>query len=119
MVQIKQEFFECSGYLFAIRNGILREFPEKASEDAVIPALIWKKGYKIAYTDEAKVYVRSPSDLKEWMDQKKRNIKGHESLNNVIKEGAPRTKSFGNEIKFGFLHALTYPRSLKQFGLQA
>ncbi|MDP4012398.1 MAG: glycosyltransferase family 2 protein [Candidatus Nanoarchaeia archaeon] len=112
----RKEFFECSGYLFAIKNGILKEFPEKASEDAVIPALMWKKGYKIAYVNDAEVFVMSPSKIKEWLDQKKRNIKGHESLNKVVKwEGAPpRTKSFVNEIKFGSLHALTYPRNLKE-----
>ncbi len=113
----KRDFFECSGYLFAIRNGIISEFPENASEDAIIPALIWKKGYKIAFVDDAEVYVKNPANIKEWMDQKKRNIKGHESLNKIIKwEDAPkRTKSFTNEIWFGLGHALGYPRSLKEF----
>lgn len=111
-----RKFTECHGYLFAIRNGILKEFPEGASEDAVIPTLLWKKNYKIGYVENAEVYVLNPSNSKEWLSQKKRNIKGHEALKRIFsnKDAPPRTKSFFNEIKFGLGHALTYPRSLKE-----
>src|SRR6185295_18184938 len=53
-----KQFFECSGYLFAIRNGIIKEFPLDASENNIIPYLFWKKGYKIKYLDKVEVYVK-------------------------------------------------------------
>jgi len=110
----KKEFFECSGYLFAIRKGVITDFPIDASEDSVIPYLFWKKDYKIKYVPEAEVYVKNPNNLKDWENQKTRNIKGHENLSKLFPD-MPRTKSFFNEIKYGLFHALFYPRSFKQF----
>jgi cellulose synthase/poly-beta-1,6-N-acetylglucosamine synthase-like glycosyltransferase len=108
-------FFECSGYLFAIRKGIINDFPLDASEDSVIPYLFWQKGYKIGYAENAEVYVKNPENMDDWFNQKVRNIKGHENLSKLFPE-MPRTKSFWNEIKYGAFFSLTYPRSFKQFG---
>jgi len=110
----EKKFFECSGYLFAIRNGILQGFPLETSEDSIIPYLIWKKGYRIKYIPEAEVYVKNPDNLRDWIKQKIRNIKAHENLNKLAKD-FPRTKSFFNEIKEGTLFALSYPKTLKEF----
>ncbi len=107
------KFFECSGYLFAIRKEIITDFPLDASEDSVIPYLFWKKGYKIKYLDNVEVYVKNPDNLEDWRNQKIRNIKGHENLNKIFPE-MPRTKSFFNEIKYGFFHSLFYPRNFKE-----
>lgn len=109
----KENFLECSGYLFAIRNGVLQGFPLDASEDSIIPYLFFKKGYKIKYIDEAEVYVSNPSNWKEWKKQKIRNIKGHENLNKLTKD-MPRTKSFFNEVKKGTFFALSYPKTVKE-----
>ncbi len=109
----QNKFFELSGYLFAIRNGVLEGFPLETSEDSIIPYLFWEKGYKIDYVD-AKVYVKNPGNLKDYLTQKIRNIKAHENLNNLA-PGMPRTKSLANEIKHGFFFALTYPRNLREF----
>jgi len=110
----KEQFFECSGYLFAIRNSVLQGFPLEASEDSIIPFLFWQKGYKIKYVPEAEVYVLSPQNWKDWKTQKIRNIKGHENLNKIVKE-MPRTKSFSSEISKGTFFALSYSRNIKEF----
>jgi cellulose synthase/poly-beta-1,6-N-acetylglucosamine synthase-like glycosyltransferase len=110
----EKKFFECSGYLFAIRNGIITDFPLDASEDSIIPYLFWKKDYKIAYVEKAEVYVKNPSTWKDWLAQKVRNIKGHENLDKIAPD-MPRTKSFLNEIKHGALFTLTFSRNLKEF----
>lgn len=110
----EKKFFECSGYLFAIRNGVVKEFPLETSEDSIIPYLFWKKGYKIKYIPEAEVYVKNPSTWKDWTAQKIRNIKGHENLSRIAPD-MPRTKSLWNEIKYGWYFLFTYPRSLKEF----
>jgi len=110
----EKAFFECSGYLFAIRKGVINDFPLDASEDSVIPYLFWKKGYKIGYAENAEVYIKNPDNIKDWKAQKIRNIKGHENLTKLFPD-MPRTKSFWNEVKYGFFYALAYPRSLKEF----
>jgi cellulose synthase/poly-beta-1,6-N-acetylglucosamine synthase-like glycosyltransferase len=110
----EKKFFECSGYLFAIRNGLIKEFSLKASEDAVMPYLIWEKGYLIQYIPSAEVYVKNPSNLKEYISQKRRNIKGHEGLNKIFPK-MPRTKSMFNEIKHGWYFLFLYPKNLKEF----
>lgn len=110
----KRQFFECSGYLFAIRKGVILDFPTSTSEDSIIPYLFWKKGYKIAYADKAQVYVKNPSNWKDWLNQKTRNIKAHERLNKIAPD-LPRTKSLANEIKQGALFAIRQPKNLKEF----
>ncbi len=110
----KQEFFECSGYLFAIRKSVILDFPLETSEDSIIPYLFWKKGYKIAYVPEAEVYVKNPSNWRDWIAQKIRNIKAHENLSKIAPD-MPRTKSFMNEVRWGTIFALKYPKSLQEF----
>lgn len=109
----EERFFQCSGYLFAIRKGIVFDFPLNTAEDSAIPFLIWKKGYKIAYADKAEVYVKNPSNWEDWKSQKIRNVIGHETQNKVLK--MPRTKSFFNEIREGALFALKQPKNFKEF----
>ena len=110
----EKKFFECSGYCFAIRKGVILDFPLEASEDSIIPYLFWKKAYKIKYLPQVEVYVKNPSNFKDWKAQKIRNIKGHENLDKIAPD-MPRTKSFFNEIKEGALFSLTYPKNLREF----
>jgi len=107
------KFFECSGYLFAIRKGVIADFPTTTSEDSIIPYLFWRKGYQIGYSPRAEVYVKNPNNWKDWINQKIRNIKGHENLNKIA-PNMPRTKSFFNEIKEGAFFAITRQNSLKE-----
>ncbi|MBX4196777.1 glycosyltransferase family 2 protein [Candidatus Pacearchaeota archaeon] len=109
----QKKFFECSGYLFAIRKGVIIDFPVETSEDSIIPYLFWKKKYRIEYAKNAEVYVKNPSTWKDWLTQKVRNIKAHENLN-AIAPGMPRTKSLFNEIKEGAFFTLKQPKNFKQ-----
>lgn len=110
----ERKFFECSGYFFAIRNGVIKEFPLDASEDSIIPYLFWKKGYKIYYADKIEVYVKNPNNWKDYISQKIRNVKGHENLNKIAPD-MPRTKSLSNEIRYGAFFVLSQIRSVKEF----
>lgn len=110
-----KKFFEVSGYLFAIRNGIIKSFPVGASEDNIIPSLIWKSGYKIEYAEKAEVYVKNPSNFKEWVTQKKRNIKGHLELKNIIGTSKERKNTVTEETIRGIKFLLSYPKNLKEF----
>ena len=109
-------FFEASGYLFAIRNGVIKGFPEDSSEDSIIPFLFYEKGYKIKYLEDAKVYVKNPSNWKDWLNQRKRNIKGHSTIRkNSSNSQITQTKTLSNEIRGGVIFSLTYPKNLKGY----
>ena len=110
----KEEFFQGTGYLSAIRKGIISEVPLGAADDVLIPYLVWKKRYKVAYADKAEVYVKNPGNWEDWVKQKVRNIKGHENIKNVAPD-MPRTKSFFNEIKEGTFFAIAYPKNITEF----
>lgn len=110
----RKVFFECSGYFFAIRKGVILDFPLETSEDSIIPYLFWKKGYRIKYVPEAEVYVKNPSTWNDWLAQKVRNVKAHENLNRIAPD-LPRTKSLWNEIRWGAFFALRQPRTLSQW----
>lgn len=110
----KGEFLECSGYYWAFRNNVIKDFPIDVAEDTIVPYLFREKGYKIAYAPEAIVYVKFPINLKDFINQKKRTAKGHEALAKYFDiKKLPRTKSFKNEILEGY-RALLYPRTLKE-----
>tara|TARA_Y100000310_G_C20702463_1_gene831138 strand:+ start:4240 stop:5130 length:891 start_codon:yes stop_codon:yes gene_type:complete len=107
----KGKFLECSGYLWAMRNRVVKKFPLDIAEDAVVPYLFREKGYKIAYAPEAEVYVTFPKNFREFIEQKKRNAKAHESLGKYVNvKKLPRTKSFKNEMFEGY-RALFYPEN--------
>lgn len=110
----KKKYFECSGYLFAIRKNVIIDFPMEVSEDCIIPYLFWKKKYRIVYAPKIKVYVKNPNNWKDWLNQKIRNVKGHENLNKFF-SNIPRTKSFFNEIKYGAFFIVTYPKNPREF----
>lgn len=111
----KKEFFEVSGYLFAMRNGVINSFPVNASEDNVIPALFWSRRYKIGYAEEAKVMVLNPQNFKDWVIQKKRNVKGHMSLKHVNTKNIPRKNTFFGEAIRGLRFVFIYPSNVKEF----
>lgn len=111
----KKDFFEASGYLFAIRQGVIKEFPVDASEDNVIAILFWNKGYKCAYSESAKVYVLNPKNVKDWMLQKKRNIKGHIALGAMGLHAEIRKNTFFSEAFRGLRILSSFPNNVKEF----
>jgi cellulose synthase/poly-beta-1,6-N-acetylglucosamine synthase-like glycosyltransferase len=109
----QNRFLELSAYLFAFRKGVIKDVPLDVAEDAIIPYIFWSKGYKIGYAPKAKVYVKNPTNLKDWIKQRKRTANAHTKLTKYIKD-FPKVKSFSNEIKEGTFLALAYPRNLKE-----
>jgi len=107
------KFLECTGYLFAFRNKV-KDIPTDVAEDAYIPYILWKEGYKIKYIPKAKVFVRYPNNIKDFIKQRVRTAKSHETLRKYI-ENFPRVKSFWNEIKMGTIKAITYAKNIKEF----
>ncbi|MEK6817495.1 MAG: glycosyltransferase, partial [Nanoarchaeota archaeon] len=111
----QNKFLECSGYLFAFRKKLIKKIPLDVAEDTIIPYLFWEKGYKIGYSPESKVYVKNADNLKDWINQKIRTSKAHETLEKYVNlKITPRVKSFKTESK-GFTSLIIYSENLKQF----
>ena len=110
------KFLECSAYLFAFRNNVIKEIPLDVAEDAYIPYIFWQKGYRIGYAEDAAVFVKNPTNFHDWMKQRTRTSKAHETLDKYVDvELVPRIKSFSNEVKKGFFWSLQYPRNLREY----
>jgi len=107
------EYIECSGYLFAIRNGVIKDMPLDVAEDSIIPAMFIDKGYKVGYVSKALAAVKFPDNFYDWIRQKTRCAKAHEKINDYV--DVPKMKSFSNELFKGAFWALDYPRNLKEF----
>jgi cellulose synthase/poly-beta-1,6-N-acetylglucosamine synthase-like glycosyltransferase len=110
----KNLFLECSGYLFAFRKNLISQIPLNVAEDSYIPFLIFKKGYKIKYSENSVVYVKNPTKIKDFIKQRIRTAKSHSSLTDYFAD-FPKVKSFKNEVKKGTFRALSYPSNLKEF----
>ena len=111
----QNKFFLISGYLFAMRNGVVKQFPTETNEDKIIPSLFWNKSYKVGYSKDAKVYVLNPQNMKDYLLQKKRNIKGRLSLKNQTNVVYTKESDFISESFRGIKVLFTYPKDIKEF----
>jgi len=111
----KNQFLECSGYLWAFRNKVIKKFPLDVGEDTIVPIMFYLKDYKIKYVKNAKVFVKFPINLKDFLKQKIRAAGAHDNIKKYVNlRKIPRMKTFFNEISGGFLLFL-YPKNLKEF----
>lgn len=109
----KDRFIVVSGYLFVMKR-LLNEIPKNSlSDDAVMAHIIYNKGYKISYAPEAKVYVKFPTNFKDWIKQKKRSAGGFNQLKQFFPH-QKRMRSFTEEIKEGWYKPFKYPRNFKE-----
>jgi len=106
----KKEFILCSGYLFAMRNNLVKEIPSSVLDDSYISQVIWKKKLKINYEENAKVFVKNPTTFKDWIKQKKRNTFGEFQIK---KNKSTSMRGFKEEA-FGFLKIFLYAKNLKE-----
>ncbi len=64
----KNELWYLTGYSYAIRNGLIKQIPSNAlSDDVVIGYLIKSKGYLIKYEPKAKVFVKFPATISDFI----------------------------------------------------
>ena len=108
--------FVVSGYLYALRPGIVNEIPEDClSDDAYISFKILEKGYKIDYSFGAQAFVKYPDNFSDWMKQKKRSTGGFTQLTSEYKmKPIKEMRSFTQEVK-GLFSVLKYGKSFKEF----
>jgi len=107
-------FLECSGYLWAFRNNVIKKFPLDVGEDTIVPIMFYLKDYKIKYAKNAEVYVGFPNKVKDFLKQKIRTAGAHDNIKNYVDlKKIPRMKTFVNEIS-GMFDVLLYPEKLKE-----
>lgn len=112
----KNLFLECSGYLFAFRKKIINKIPLDVAEDSIIPYYFWEKGYRIGYAENATVKVKNVNNWNDWLKQKIRTSKAHETLDKYADtRTTKRVKSFWNEAGKGISLIFSYPKKPKEF----
>jgi len=110
----KNNLLICSGYLFAMRNGIIKSIPEDAlSDDAVISYGVFQKGWNMRYASDAVVYVKYPTTFTDWLKQKRRSAGGYLQTKKYFHH-MPKTRSFIKEAQHATAWVLIYPKSLKE-----
>lgn len=108
----KKRFMVCSGYLYMIQRGLVKAIPpETWADDAYISYAIAAQGKTIKYAPRAAVYVKSPTNLKDWVKQKKRTAARFYQLKQWF--SLSKTASFFEEIGLSF-KLIGKIRSLKQ-----
>lgn len=110
------DFIECSGYLFAFRKKMIDKIPLDVAEDSVIPYMFWEKGYSIGYAEKAAVYIKNADNWRDWIKQKIRTSKAHETLDKYVDtKTTKRVKTFGNEAGKGIGLIFSYPKGFKEY----
>lgn len=78
LARLEKGFHGISGYLYAIRKGIVKSIPKSVkSEDAYVGELVREKGYEISYAPNAVVYVGYAENYFDYLTQKVRTHYGH------------------------------------------
>lgn len=107
----KNRRFFCSGYLFAIRKEIFPKLPEELlSEDGYISNSVYENGKRISYCEKSKVYIKYPTNFKDWIIQKKRSVGGY---NQIRKMKKVEIRSFKQE-SFGAFSLIKYVKGIKE-----
>lgn len=114
-------FFQLSGYLCAIRTGVIDHIPSTAiAEDKYMGESIRRQGYKVLYAPEAVVYIRGPKSLRDFLNQRVRVLTGHLQIKNWFNMKQISTSS-PSKIIPALVHNLNFkrPKELLWTGLAA
>ncbi len=107
-------YLDASGYLYAVKKELVSPMSEDILvDDAYISHQVWSQGKKIGYAPKAEVRVKFPTNLADWITQKKRTTSGYVQLKGMeTVEGQMR--GFFQEAR-GLRLALTYPQNIKEY----
>jgi len=106
-------YFPMSGYILAFRN-IGFKYDSAYIDDALISLEILNNGYQLAYAPKAKVIVKFPNNLNDYLLQRRRNFTGNREIHNnkrYDKQKDPR--SFIDELEY-LAFPIKYAKSLEE-----
>lgn len=106
------DLFFLSGYLFAMRNFKIK-LPPKVLDDVYYSLKIYDLGYKLAYSPDSIVYIKQPTNIKDWIIQKGRNLTGSNEYLHKFKRIPPKTRNYLSEIKSSF-DVIFYSKNFKE-----
>lgn len=110
----ENNLFHVSGYLYAVKKELFSKIPKDSlADDAVVGLGVLNKGYKINYNPEAKVYVKFPLTIKDFLKQKRRTRAGFYQLN---KRYDAKSRSLLNEAKSHLKESFSFAKNLKELG---
>jgi biofilm PGA synthesis N-glycosyltransferase PgaC len=67
-----------SGELMALRKDIVHQIDEETvNEDAYIALYAWRRGFRVAYVETARVFMKAPASIPELIRQRARILCGH------------------------------------------
>lgn len=70
-----------SGELMALRRGLIKAIPDyTVNDDAYVAIQAVSKGYHVKYSESAKVFMKAPSNVVDFIKQRRRIIFGHHSV---------------------------------------
>jgi cellulose synthase/poly-beta-1,6-N-acetylglucosamine synthase-like glycosyltransferase len=110
-----QNYF-VSGYLCAYKQNQIQSLPkETLVDDAQFSIQILQQNLDIKYVLDSKVGVKYPTNLKDWLIQKRRSAGGYRELKYQIKSLNLQStqRSLANEMEF-ILYPIQYAKSFKQ-----
>ncbi len=110
---IFNKFLTASGYLMAFRKKV-KPIPNNALDDVTLSLDLHKQGYLMAYSPLSEVFVKGPMNLKDYMKQKVRNIKGALEMEKYYISEDKRLRNMKSELKL-IPYILTHPRNIKSF----
>jgi cellulose synthase/poly-beta-1,6-N-acetylglucosamine synthase-like glycosyltransferase len=107
----KGKFMLLSGYLFAMRNFHMK-IPADILDDAFISQLVYKKGYKIKYSPNSRVFIRNPSTFSDWLKQKRRNTGSDAKIREYLGK-IQTSRSFSGELS-QFYKVFSYAKTFRE-----
>jgi len=74
-----------SGELFCIRRGVVKAIPPSiVNDDAYIALRASQQGYLVKYEPESRVYINGPTNIVDYITQRKRILYGHLQLKHIV-----------------------------------
>lgn len=73
----KGDFAHISGYLYALRNGLVKKIPQVICDDLYIGVRIKKLGYQVFYEPKAVINIMHPRNLRDFYYQRSNIRLGH------------------------------------------
>ena len=115
-VSNKPNFFVMSGYILAFKRQALVVPEDCLIEDAYISYRLFNDGGKLIYAPEAKVYVKYPTNIKDWFHQKLRSVGGYIQLwkYDDIMHKDTKVRNFWKELEY-FWFPIRYAASPKEY----
>lgn len=85
----KGKFVHISGYIYAIKKGIVDKIPDIINDDLFIGIRVKEEGYLNDYSEDGVVMIQHPLNVDDYVKQRKRVMLGHYQIEKLKKYKVP------------------------------